>query len=381
MKSWKLLCLLLLAGCSDFGFDGYEITGQLENANGGYIYLDELTSSSILPRDSALINGDGNFLMKGQIEEIGFYRLRIAQNNFVNIVLNKDDKLKLIGDVQNLYGSYKIEGSKDANLLYEFNDFNRKFGMKTDSLRRLAATYNRSPNSDSLNIIINNAYTILLNDKRNYAKQFVSDNSSSITALAAVESLDSEKELKLFIKLDRDLYALYPELGYVKSFHARVAQLSKLAVGSEAPQIVLNDPAGNKVPLASLRGKVVLVDFWASWCKPCRFENPNVVRMYNKFKEKGFEIYGVSLDKNKAAWVQAIKQDNLKWTHVSDLGFWNSAAVKLYDIKSIPQTYLLDEYGIIIGKGLRGKALEKKLEEVLGAGVGFPDIPVVGNAG
>ena len=103
--------------------------------------------------------------------------------------------------------------------------------------------------------------------------------------------------------------------------------------------------------------------------------------MYNKFKEKGFEIYGVSLDKNKAAWVQAINQDNLKWTHVSDLGFWNSAAVKLYDIKSIPQTYLLDEYGIIIGKGLRGKALEKKLEEVLGAGVEFPDIPVVGNAG
>ena len=379
MKNWNLLCLFFCFGCSQF--NGYEITGTLENANGGYIYLDELTSTSILPRDSAVVNDDGTFLMKGQIDEIGFYRLRITQNNFVNIVLNKNDKLKLNGDVENLYGTYKVEGSEDANLLYEFNDFNRSFGMKTDSLRRMAASYNRSPNSDSLSQALNNAYALLLNEKRQFAKDFVSKNSSSITALAAIESLDSEKELKLYIKLDRDLYARYPELGYVKSFHARVAQLSKLAIGSEAPQLVLNDTTGNKVPLASLRGKVVLVDFWASWCKPCRFENPNVVRMYNKYKKKGFEIYGVSLDKNKAAWIQAIKQDNLQWTHVSDLGFWNSAAVKLYDIKSIPQTYLLDEYGVIIGKGLRGKALEKKLEEVLGSVIQSSNITVTGNAG
>ena len=114
----------------------------------------------------------------------------------------------------------------------------------------------------------------------------------------------------------------------------------------------------------TLKGKVVMIDFWASWCKPCRIENPNVVRLYKKFRSKGFEIYGVSLDKNKVSWLNAIRKDGLLWIHVSDLGFWNSPVVKMYDIKGIPQTYLLDEKGIIIGKGLRGAALERKLEEI-----------------
>jgi peroxiredoxin len=207
----------------------------------------------------------------------------------------------------------------------------------------------------------------LLSERKEFARQFVINNKNSITALAAAESLDPSSDLKLYVDLDKALIELYPDLSYVKSFHARVSQLSKLAIGSEAPQIVLPDTLGNPLELSSFRGKVVLVDFWASWCKPCRFENPNVVRLYEKYKDKGFEIYGVSLDKTKPAWMKAIKQDGLKWPQVSDLGFWNSAAVKLYSIESIPQTYLLDEQGVIIGKGLRGKALEDKIMQVLDA--------------
>ena len=119
--------------------------------------------------------------------------------------------------------------------------------------------------------------------------------------------------------------------------------------------------------LADHAGKdIVILDFWASWCKPCRIENPHVVKLYEKYKDKGFEIYGVSLDRNKAAWLQAIRQDGLKWIHVSDLGFWNSAPVKLYNVNSIPQTYLIDEDGKIIAKGLRALELEKRLAEIFG---------------
>jgi peroxiredoxin len=238
--------------------------------------------------------------------------------------------------------------------------------MKTDSLRRIAARVYGKSNADSLNNAINLTYNQLLSERQSFARDFVDSNASSISVLAAIQSLDPEKDMKSYLRAEKELVKLYPNSEYVKNFSLQVVKISKLAIGSEAPQIILNNPNSVTIPLASLRGKVVLVDFWASWCKPCRIENPNVVRLYNKYKDKGFEIYGVSLDKTKESWVNAIRQDGLEWTQVSDLKFWNSSVVKLYDIKSIPQTYLLDEYGIIIAKGVRGKALESKLAEILG---------------
>jgi peroxiredoxin len=136
-------------------------------------------------------------------------------------------------------------------------------------------------------------------------------------------------------------------------------------VGDKAPEIALPDPTGKIIALSSLRGKYVLIDFWSSWCGPCRRENPNVVKMYQTYKDKGFEIFGVSLDMNKEQWLQAIEQDGLTWTHVSDLGYWNSVVVPQYQISGIPATFLLDKEGKIIARDLRGAELEAKLKEVL----------------
>ena len=137
-------------------------------------------------------------------------------------------------------------------------------------------------------------------------------------------------------------------------------------VGNEAPEIDLPDPNGQNISLSSFRGKYVLVDFWASWCGPCRRENPNVVKMYEKYKDDGFEIYGVSLDSNKDRWLGAIAKDRLTWTHVSDLAKWNSIAAKSYGVRSIPHTVLLDKEGKIMDIKLRGAALEAKLEQLFG---------------
>jgi peroxiredoxin len=142
---------------------------------------------------------------------------------------------------------------------------------------------------------------------------------------------------------------------------------SAMAPGGMAPEISLPNPAGNVVSLSSLRGKYVLIDFWASWCKPCRIENPNVVKLYNKYRSKNFEIYGVSLDKSKEQWEQAIREDGLQWIHVSDLRFWQSAAAQLYNITSIPHTVLVDPEGRIVAKNLRGQQLENTLAELLGS--------------
>jgi peroxiredoxin len=160
-----------------------------------------------------------------------------------------------------------------------------------------------------------------------------------------------------------DSAALANDFGYaIKEY---VATEKVFGYGRVAPDFVQNDPQGQPVDLKSFRGKYVLVDFWASWCGPCRQENPNLVSAFNRYKDKNFTVLSISLDRDRNKWLQAIQDDQLSWTHVSDLGFWNNAVAKLYHIQSIPQNFVLDPEGRIIGKNLRGGALENFLSQVL----------------
>ncbi len=226
---------------------------------------------------------------------------------------------------------------------------------------------NNQQKIDSMGRTLEKPYNELIETHNKYLKAFIEKNPSSLASLAAVQQLQPpEEHVETYIKLDGGLMAKYPNSPYVKSFHESVAAMKKMSIGTPAPEINMNTPDDKPLPLSSLRGKVVLVDFWASWCGPCRAENPNVVNAYNKYKDKGFDIYSVSLDKDKDRWLQAIQKDKLAWaSHVCDYMHWQSPVVQLYGFSGIPYNVLLDKEGNIIAKNLRGEALEKKLAEVL----------------
>ena len=188
--------------------------------------------------------------------------------------------------------------------------------------------------------------------------------------------LNPTEDLEYYEMVDKDLFAKYPKSQYAQGLHTTIAQIKEqatmekaagntTAIGSLAPEIELTNPDGKVIKLSDYRGQYVLLDFWASWCRPCRGENPNLVADYAKYHSKGFEIFQVSLDKTKEAWVNAIAKDKLDWIHVSDLKYWDAAPAKLYNVRSIPASFLLDKEGKIIATNLRGSALGDKLSELL----------------
>lgn len=204
--------------------------------------------------------------------------------------------------------------------------------------------------------------------------KFISNYAGSAALIVAVNAIDQKQEWANYDKVVTLLGKSFGESPTVKNLQAHVANIKKekaatafLEPGNKVKDIVMNNTEGKEIKLSDLEGKVVLIDFWASWCRPCRAENPNVIKLYNQYKEEGFDVFSVSLDANLTAWKKAIADDGLIWpSHVSDLKKWNNAAAKTYGVKSIPYTVLIDREGKVIGTNLRGVALENQLKTIFG---------------
>lgn len=365
--------VLLFSACSDSNTssDGFELKGKLGNAHGDTLFLEQMGTDGLIQVDTAMLDESGEFTMNPVITEIGFYRLKTSDRNFATFIFDANQKVSITGDVADLGNSYNVEGSEDSKLFWEINMASAESYRKRDSLQKIFQAFVNMTQMDSLRIDsmsneLEKPYTKLVDEHSQYLKSFIEKHTSSFASLAAIQQLQPDEYMDTYFKLDDGLFAKYPNSKYIKAFHEGVSSSRKLAVGTMAPEINMNTPDEKPLALSSLKGKVVLIDFWASWCGPCRAENPNVVKAYNKYKSKGFDIYSVSLDKDMDKWKQAIKADGLIWkNHVCDFKFWQSPVVALYNFNSIPTSILIDKDGNILAKNLRGEALDKMLEEVL----------------
>jgi len=366
------ITIAAFAACSNSKTEsGFELTGKFSNSKGETVVFEQMAPDGLKSLDTAVIDENGEIKITAVIPEKGFYRLKISDKNFATFIIDTNEKVIVGGDAADLGNTYTVEGSPDSKLFWEINQASMKNYRKRDSLQKAFQNFVNMSQMDSIKIDsmsneLEKPYMALVEEHNKFLQNFVEKNTTSFAALAAIQQLPPEEFLQTYIKLDEGLFGKYPNSSYIKAFHEGVSGQKKLGIGTPAPEIIMNTPDGKPLALSSLKGKVVLVDFWASWCGPCRAENPTVVKAYNKYKSKGFDIYSVSLDKDLDKWKEAIKKDNLAWNnHVCDFKFWQSPVVALYNFDGIPYNVLIDKDGNILAKSLRGEDLEKKLEEVL----------------
>ena len=339
--------------------NGFIINGKISGVEDGTVKL-----TSTQDANQVLVSGtvnNGVFTLKGALPEPGLYWLTVGKEQPIYLYL-ENSAISISGtksDIKNL----KIEGSSSQK---DFDAFQDVFNPLIGNLNAIAAQLENAGEGRKKSELLNQ-YDSLVRRINQQVEIFIGARKNSYV---------SPFVLFVTAQLNQDYQALENRFNMLsdnvrnsnigKSFMEFVAYNKVGTVGTMALDFVQNDTAGNPVSFASYKGQYVLVDFWASWCKPCRVENPNVVKAFNKFKSKNFTILGVSLDQDKDAWIKAIEKDKLTWTHVSDLASWNNAVAQLYRVNSIPQNILVDPSGKIIAKDLRGEDLEKKLCELLG---------------
>jgi hypothetical protein len=322
-----LIIALVFAGCKS---NSVRISGTLVNpVSGAYIYLDELKSNELKPIDSIKVSANGKFSFKREVKRPSFYLLKRNNNNFLTMLVKPGEKITLKAHSDSLNYPISLDGSTGTESMAEYN---RTLQVTIKKLTGLNKIYTQNADKPDLPKVIetlDSLAQIYLSEINTYTKKYIDDNLTSLVSLVAlyqqvapsVYVLNPAKDIRYFVKVDSSMYSLYPDYEPVMSLHEQVKELvaktkgettaGPSSPGTIAPEISLPTPAGDTIKLSSTRGSVVLLDFWASWCTPCRKENPTLLSVYNIYHKKGFQIYQVSLDKTKDAWVKGIQDDHL----------------------------------------------------------------------
>jgi peroxiredoxin len=373
--------LFALAACNSKSEKGkFSVTGLLKNAPDQKVYLEEVYFNQKDPEilDTAELK-NGKFTLNGLAVEEGMYRIRLDKLNRGFLFINDNNNISFTADLNDvsLNGpSFSTPANSSLKNFISISDSLLKKIQDADAaLNQLHQT--GAKQTDSIVVATETVFNNAKETMTAFCFKYADTVKSPVLAVFSTTAAPVDLE-KIQLPLQK-LSQRFPnhnatialtnmakqQLVAQQQQKAAQAAQGNIAIGAMAPEITMNDVNDKPFSLSQLKGKYVLVDFWASWCGPCRGENPNVVAAYKQFKDKNFTVLGVSLDKDKASWIQAIKDDGLTWQHISDLKYWNSAAVPLYGLTGIPYNVLLDPQGKIIATELRGPALETKLQEIL----------------
>lgn len=359
-----LLATVMIISCDSRKGDEYVIKGTILGDTLEQVYLQQSREGKFEILDSALVE-DGKFKFTGTIAEPDLYYIGIDESRYASF-FNEAASIKIIIHTDSLMKPV-VTGSVSDKQYRDYLSFVENQRSVEIGLFSALKEANRINDSISMKKIEQEIEANDVKQKEDIMDYIKANNASFVAPYAAVRHaylMELEDMENVLASLDSKVTGS----TFAKTFTDRIEKLRNVAVGKVAPDFTMNDINGNPVSLSQLKGKVLLVDFWAAWCGPCRDENPNVVDAYTKYKDKGFDVLGVSLDRDKEAWKKAIADDKLSWTQVSDLLYWQNAAAKLYAISSIPSNVLLDKDGVIIARNLRGEDLQKKLAEL------FPEV-------
>ena len=296
--------------------------------------------------------------------ESTLFRLDFMGYTSLDLILDKSDVDIFVDDSNSLF-EFTVNGSDDTEILKSIEN---KITNYRSEIRELNINFVEASQNRDFELVnsIQSEFDFKKNQFELSLKDYLSGAKSSLAVLVTADYLDIEENLIFWETIYNNYTEEFKDNSYFKNFENKLIKIKSISIGSVAPDIILNDTSGVPISLASLRGKYVLLDFWAAWCRPCREENPNIVENYNNYKSYGFDVYQVSLDRTKEDWIRGIKQDKLPWINVSDLKYYQSEAAELYNVDRIPSAFLLDPDGKIIAKhtDLRGPNLSRKLSEI-----------------
>ncbi len=360
-----LIATLFLFGCNS----NFTIKGKIDNMPTQKFRVEELGISANNPVDSGTTAADGSFSLSHSIKEEALYRIKFEKGKYILLALSPNDKVDIAGD-WNLLENYQITGSKSSTALKSFLVNLRENIKDIRTLQMIIDTMKTHPKEDSLvkeaeiDLRKINVHFI------DYVKKYADTTQSVACALFAANIINPKMEGPYVISFYQNIVKRFPSSNIAKQFAERALSKTPTAAPNNstkkiAPDFTATTPDGQSIALSNYKGKYILLDFWASWCGPCRKENPNVVAAYNQFKDKNFMIIGMSLDEEKENWQKAIQKDGLVWMQVSELKGWSSVAARNYGVESIPTNFLIDPQGNIVASNLRGEQLMNTLGELL----------------
>jgi thiol-disulfide isomerase/thioredoxin len=368
----KIIPLLSLLLATTFASaQNSSISGQLTLAKGEQcrLIVSHADGNKLVSDDTILLDKTGRFRFLSKITKPTLYLLKFDshQNSFTHVMLEPNNKIELelrFDTAIEIIDITKAKGSANVELYKQFNDILKEYAYKNNAL---SVEFNSLSTNEARKKELVTLANAMLPERNSKIASLLKNNSNNLISAFLVTYFDESPAdyIEIYETILSNLKGKYDGNEFVQ--HVESVVKKNLGPGRIAPEIAMKDPEGNIRKLSDLRGKIVMIDFWASWCRPCRMENPNVVKLYHKYHDKGFEIYSVSLDKNRADWIRAIEQDGLVWpNHVSDLNGWTSSGGATYGIMSVPSTVLVDRDGKIIARNLRGYDLANKLKEIFG---------------